>query len=462
MCGIAGFNLHPSSRVNTRELAHNLLSAIETRGSHSSGYAFVKGDDVGVYKNAVPGSQLPLGDLPRRAQTVILHTRFATQGSQRDNRNNHPVISPNGSIALVHNGVISNDYLFRERLGGEFEGLPAVDTAVIPALIEKYGFEATVPKLEGYAAVAYLDLESKDSDILNLARLDYSPVAFTWLEDGSFVFASTEILLVGALELSGLEYGHIWTMPEETHMAIRNGVILSVTDGHKMQEDWYTRRQWSSATAGGHTTTPTGTVGSEVTTNVYGIGSSFGNIETGDEDNLSYDEDRAIRDGEYRKVENEDGTTSYYWDNDYRNTKNQVTFDPDEAMAFANETNEPAGTWVAGPDGALVRLEDDDDLKGFYVEMDDSSIETQASLEELEKFLGWIANMTLGNDVPFPGVEPKLKWTNFVRDIGHISVRDGMVSWLEDLANIDKFENPSVYNLEYIREGAVMLIMAED
>ena len=72
---------------------------------------------TGFYKQPRPGSQLSLGELPRDARTVILHTRFATQGSTSDNRNNHPVISPEGNIALVHNGVISNDHLLRGDLG---------------------------------------------------------------------------------------------------------------------------------------------------------------------------------------------------------------------------------------------------------------------------------------------------------------------------------------------------------
>jgi predicted glutamine amidotransferase len=471
MCGIAGINLHPSSKINVRELAHNLLSAIETRGSDSSGYAFVKGEQVGVYKNAMPGSQLPLSELPRRAQSVILHTRYATQGSHRDNRNNHPVLSPEGTIALVHNGVISNDGEFRAEskyYDGEFQGLAAVDTAVIPALIEKYGLSKAVEKLEGYAAIAYLNLNSSDKDILHIARLDYSPVAFTWLTDGTFVFASTEPLLAGALEMSGLDYGHIFHLPEETYIRVRDGVILSLDDGYKMQEDWYTRSRYSRMTAGNHGATKssgsTGTVGSEAIGsqyNAYGIGSTFGNVEFEDEsENLTWEQDAAIRGNIAPKVStNADGSTTFSWENDYRS---KVTTNPDEiAMAYANESNEPAGVWVAGPDGALVKQTDmaEHAVMCFYLTDETGAIDTYDTLEEMENYLDWLKNMTLGNDAKF-SVEPKLKWTNFIEDMGHITEAEGMVSWLEDLANVDTFESPAVRNLDYLREGLIMMMLA--
>lgn len=425
---------------------------------------------MGVYKNALPGSQLPLADLPRRAQSVILHTRYATQGSHRDNRNNHPVISPEGSIALVHNGVISNDWQFRAEskyYEGEFEGLAAVDTAVIPALIERYGLKKAVGLIEGYAAIAFLDMDSADKDTLHLARLDYSPVHFTWLTDGSFVFASTEETLEAALFMSGLDHGYIWSLPEETYVTVRGGVILSKEGGYKMQEDWYTRRRFANATSGGHGTS-TGTVGSEAITtggyNAYGIGSSFGNVEFDDSDEsegLSWEDDAAIRNGATIK-HNADGSTTLSWENDYRSTQKQFTTNADDiAMAYANESNEPAGVWVAGKDGALVRKTDmnDNDVMTFYVTMDDGDIETFDSLDDLEKQLGWMANLTMGTAPRFSDATPKMKWTNFVADMGHITEADGMVSWLSDLANVDAFESPAVRNLDYIREGLIMLML---
>lgn len=48
---------------------------------------------------------------------MIGHTRHSTQGSERQNRNNHPFSGrvPNTRFALAHNGVLINDDLLREQ-----------------------------------------------------------------------------------------------------------------------------------------------------------------------------------------------------------------------------------------------------------------------------------------------------------------------------------------------------------
>jgi hypothetical protein len=421
-----------SSTVNTRMLAHNLLTAIQTRGTHSSGFSYVKGEQTAVYKRAVPGSELALHELPRRSDAVILHTRFATQGKVSDNRNNHPVISPGGNIALVHNGVISNDHDFRYGPDG-FKNLPAVDTAVIPALIESHGVKDGVSLLEGYAAISWLDSRNKDSR-LHLARLDFSPVAFTWLLDGSYVFASTVPLLAGALAYSGLDHGHIFEMPEEQYVQVVNGVIMESEDEIKMLPDWWTQRQFASSTAGGH--------GSESgTTNVYGIGSSFGNVAFDDDD---YDSDMSVRTGR--------------WNDDYRS---RVTTDPGEAaMAFEPESNERRQVWKPNADGELEMAytvgpgEDrEPELQGFYVELEDGSLEYCKTVGDMEKVLEDLSKLDLWESAPFPTASRALRWTNFVTDIGEITKSRGMDSWLADFGMLDEHESRGVYNLQYIREG---------
>jgi hypothetical protein len=451
MCGIAGMSMAPNSRVNVRALAHELLSAIEYRGSHASGFAYDKDGEQGVYKDAKPGSQLPLAELPRRAKAVVLHTRFATQGAVQDNRNNHPVLSPGGNIALVHNGVISNDMDFRYGPDG-FPDLPAVDTAVIPALIERDGVKDAAAALEGYAAIAFLDARDAVSNTLHLARLDFSPVAFTWLLDGSFVFASTKPLLAGALAASGLEHGHIFEMPEEDYVTVVNGINMTSASDVKMQEDWWTRQRYAGSTAGGHSST-----------NAYStsIGASFGrgadaagNVVFDDDDD-DYDTDMAKRTG--RGIGG--------WDSDYRNSS-AFTTDPDEiAMAMAPEGNAPTGTrqvWLPDPETGeltLAYIANDTDLQGFYLTLEDDSIEFADTIEGLEKKLEWIASLQLWDEAPFPNASPKLRWTNFVTDIGEVTTSRGMDSWLGDLSMIDQHESSAVYNLEYIREGLADIIM---
>lgn len=221
MCGIAGFSLSPTSKIKVRQLSNALLTAIEDRGYMASGFAWQKDNSMGVYKAAVTGSALPLKSMPKRARNVILHTRLATHGSTEDNRNNHPVMSPNNDIALVHNGVIYNHNEVRAHVSGK---LPPVDTSVISAVLEQKGVES-LDLLDGDAALAWFD--RNDSNTLHLARYQHSPLVMCQVEDGSFIFASTEPLLWRALIQLNLMPTWMETAKELDYFTIRSGVITS-------------------------------------------------------------------------------------------------------------------------------------------------------------------------------------------------------------------------------------------
>lgn len=228
MCGIAGFSLTPESKVNPRKLASALLCQIEKRGNQAAGYAWQTRHETGVYKKDTTGSKLSTWHMPRKTRTAILHTRMATHGTIRDMANNHPVMSPNGNIALVHNGVIYNHDRVRTELPYQ---LPEVDTSVIPAILQKYGLER-FDMLDGDAAVAWLD--NRTPGKLNLARVSHSPLWIANLtKDGSFVFASTELLLCNALDSLGLDYEWVVEVPEYTIYKIVDGII---TDFGKLPE----------------------------------------------------------------------------------------------------------------------------------------------------------------------------------------------------------------------------------
>ena len=221
MCGIAGFSLTPNSKVKSRQLANAMLTAIEDRGYMASGFAYSHDGAMGYHSAPQPGSSLSLKFMPRKARTVILHTRLATHGSVNDNRNNHPVISPDGNIALVHNGVIYNHDQVRETISCQ---LPAVDTSVIPATIEQHGI-ASIDRLDGDAAIAWLD--RRDPDTLHLARYQHSPLCVAHIEDGSFVFASTEQLLWRVLIQLDLVPTWMHEPNELDYYTIKHGIINS-------------------------------------------------------------------------------------------------------------------------------------------------------------------------------------------------------------------------------------------
>ena len=136
MCGIVGY-------VGSKEAAPILvqgLRRLEYRGYDSAGIAVVGSDgDVHSLRRA--------GKLDRLAEAVeavgpggtcgIGHTRWATHGPPTV-ENAHPHLSNDGSIALVHNGIIENAGSLRTKL--EQEGVTFrsdTDTEVVVHLIDR-------------------------------------------------------------------------------------------------------------------------------------------------------------------------------------------------------------------------------------------------------------------------------------------------------------------------------------
>jgi predicted glutamine amidotransferase len=257
MCGIAGFSLAPNSNINVRELSHELLVCIEQRGYMASGFAYQIGDTIGWHKDAVTGSALSLKTLPKNAQSVILHTRLATHGSTSDNDNNHPVMSPKQEIALVHNGVIYNHRSVRKQIDAE---LPEVDTSVIPALIESKGVDA-LNNLDGDAAIAWFN--KRQSNMLHIARYQHSPLVVCQVEDGSFIFCSTEDLLWKALIKLDLMPEWMYSAKELDYFQVSNGVLttMAALPEPKFVDDTYDYNYFRHQTAGAKGKYSSGTAG---------------------------------------------------------------------------------------------------------------------------------------------------------------------------------------------------------
>jgi len=73
-----------------------------------------------------------LADLP--SNWLVGHNRLATQGSEKDNDNNHPFT--NDTCTVVHNGIISNDDELKAQYG--FNYTTQTDSAIVPALVDHY------------------------------------------------------------------------------------------------------------------------------------------------------------------------------------------------------------------------------------------------------------------------------------------------------------------------------------
>ena len=138
MCGIVGF-------IGKEEAAPILLeglSRLEYRGYDSAGIA-VYGPEEGLRVVKAKGRLQVLSDIVAGGKTVhgtvgLGHTRWATHGEPSD-VNSHPHVSEDGSIAVVHNGIIENYVEIKEFLqsrGVRF--VSQTDTEVVAQLLEYY------------------------------------------------------------------------------------------------------------------------------------------------------------------------------------------------------------------------------------------------------------------------------------------------------------------------------------
>jgi predicted glutamine amidotransferase len=183
MCGIAGIHMKTPGQIpgyKLDRLVDELFLGIESRGRDASGFAActVGGKSIQLAKEAKPAHEFikgrpSLGPIDP-VRTVILHTRFATQGHQSKNVNNHPVVC--GTTFVVHNGHIGNDSeLFRKK---ELVRCGEVDSEIIPALLQGEAFAnpvAALEELDGNLAIAAIS-PSDYPDQLILAKGWGSPL----------------------------------------------------------------------------------------------------------------------------------------------------------------------------------------------------------------------------------------------------------------------------------------------
>jgi hypothetical protein len=247
MCGIAGFSLTEQDLAEAplvpRWLAVGLTLAIENRGKDATGFAYVDKDKNGkatVYynKRGITASKFVkkgyLDQIADDAQTVILHTRAGTGGSEKDNRNNHPIVTE--GVTGIHNGILSNDsHLFRTK------GWPRVgnvDSEILFKFIEQEGLRTMVKEVEGDAAIAWLR-HNNDPTVLNLANLGGRPLVVGYTCNGGLVFASTKQAIEDGSELAELDIKKIEEIKDGYALAVREGTIIKAPwHVGELQDSW--------------------------------------------------------------------------------------------------------------------------------------------------------------------------------------------------------------------------------
>jgi glucosamine--fructose-6-phosphate aminotransferase (isomerizing) len=212
MCGIVGY-------VGTRESIPILLEALERleyRGYDSAGIAVHQDGGLTVRKAKGKVSALQALDLPFGVPGPgIGHTRWATHGEPSDG-NAHPHIDQSGRIAVVHNGIIENASLIRERLQGQGVVFTSeTDSEVLPHLIAAAAAEAddlagavrqALAVVEGTYGIAVLD--ARDPGCIVVAR-NGSPVVIGVGNGENFVASDTAAIVRYTQQAIFLEDGDL-------------------------------------------------------------------------------------------------------------------------------------------------------------------------------------------------------------------------------------------------------------
>lgn len=181
MCGIVGCVGHKDAV----DFAVNGLGELEYRGYDSMGIAFPtainqskKSLTVNKTMGGVAGLKGKLVPTDHKATTAIGHTRWATHGKPAT-VNAHPHTNSDGTIAVVHNGVIENHDELRQELKAKgYKFVSQTDTEVIPHLFDYYlgqglvpdqAFTKTIGRLDG--AYAILACRAQEPNTVYAAKL---------------------------------------------------------------------------------------------------------------------------------------------------------------------------------------------------------------------------------------------------------------------------------------------------
>ncbi|MEM6456000.1 MAG: glutamine--fructose-6-phosphate transaminase (isomerizing) [Acidobacteriota bacterium] len=258
MCGIVGY-------LGTRDVVPLLiegLARLEYRGYDSAGVVTVDraaADDgdgdaarLRVAKAAGKLDQLraQLDAAPLAGGYGLGHTRWATHGKPIT-RNAHPMVSSDGRVALIHNGIIENYLTLKEQLtaGGWTFGSDTDTEVIVNRIAHHLGDDAgrssdekrtplldavlrTVGELDGMYAVACVDRDSAAPEIVAARQ---GPPLLIGLGDGEIFLASdAAAVLAHTRRVIFLENGDV------AHLRADGSVTLYDAEGASIERPVHT------------------------------------------------------------------------------------------------------------------------------------------------------------------------------------------------------------------------------
>lgn len=195
MCGIVAY----IGKKQAYPIILKGLKRLEYRGYDSAGIALLDAGQINLYKRQGKVSNLEdfASDKNLNGGAGIGHTRWATHGAPND-VNAHPHYSSDGSIALIHNGIIENyDTLRKELISHGYVFKSETDTEVLVHLIDDIKknenvsiAEAVRLALQQVVGAYAIVVLSKDNPNQLVAARKSSPLVVGIGSDGDFYLAS--------------------------------------------------------------------------------------------------------------------------------------------------------------------------------------------------------------------------------------------------------------------------------
>ncbi|MBP9853311.1 MAG: glutamine--fructose-6-phosphate transaminase (isomerizing) [Candidatus Omnitrophica bacterium] len=233
MCGIIGY-------VGTKEAYPILidgLKRLEYRGYDSAGVGLIPlNPNGGVFLRKAHGKIINLQELAKNhpvpsSHVGISHTRWATHGVP-NKVNAHPHVDNSGKITVVHNGIIENYEILKEKLlkrGHKFHS--DTDTEVIVHLIRDYykndlkdAVRRAIKELKGAFAIGVIS--SDHPDMLVAARIG-SPLIIGLGKNENFIASDVPAILEYTKQVIYLKDGELAVLTKDK-------VDISKFDGQKV------------------------------------------------------------------------------------------------------------------------------------------------------------------------------------------------------------------------------------
>ncbi|HWR30382.1 MAG TPA: hypothetical protein VN631_11190 [Negativicutes bacterium] len=196
----------------------------QIRGTDATGIAYNFNHQMRIFKRALPARKMQFR-IPEGVPMIMGHTRMTTQGSAKQNYNNHPFPGHcrNTSFALAHNGVLYNDKLLRNqyhlpKTAIETDSYAAVQLLEQNNTLDLASLQQAAERVEGSFTFTVLDSNQTLSFIKGT-----SPLVISHFEQfGFYLYTSTEEIMTRVLHRLGIS-----NSPHDT-IKITCGDILQI------------------------------------------------------------------------------------------------------------------------------------------------------------------------------------------------------------------------------------------